>query len=56
MRFNLTQVNILEENTKVTGLHITLIGDDNSTHTLKMDIKGVGYHEYEFKRHRKICY
>nr|WP_282550910.1 MULTISPECIES: hypothetical protein [Providencia] len=41
MRFNLTQVNILEENTKVTGLHITLIGDDNSTHTLKMDIKGL---------------
>ncbi|HHD7735922.1 TPA: hypothetical protein ACOWQJ_000079 [Providencia rettgeri] len=41
MRFNLTQVNILEENTKVIGLHITLLGDDSSVHTLKMDVKGL---------------
>lgn len=41
MRFNLTQVNILEENTKVIGLNITLTGDDNSIHNLKIDIKGL---------------
>lgn len=41
MRFNLTQINILEENTKIIGLNITLIGDDNSTHSFKIDIKGL---------------
>ncbi|EMD1894803.1 hypothetical protein VQV48_000755 [Providencia rettgeri] len=41
MRFNLTQINICRENTKIVGLNITLIGDDNSTHSFKIDIKGL---------------
>lgn len=41
MRFNLTQVNILEENSKIVGLDITLVGDDKSSHNFKMDIKGL---------------
>lgn len=41
MRFNLTQISILEENSKIIGLDITLTGDDKSTHNFKMDIKGL---------------
>ncbi|WP_353241433.1 hypothetical protein [Providencia sp.] len=41
MRFNLTQINILEENTKTIGLDIILTGDDKSTHHFRMDIKGL---------------
>ena len=41
MRFNLTQISILEENSKIIGLDITLTGDDKSTHNFNMDIKGL---------------
>lgn len=41
MRFNLTQISILEENSKIMGLDLILSGDDKSTHHLKMDIKGL---------------
>lgn len=41
MRFNLTQISILEENSKIIGLDISLTGDDKSTHNFKMDIKGL---------------
>ncbi|EPL6453145.1 MULTISPECIES: hypothetical protein [Providencia] len=41
MRFNLTQINILEENTRTIGLDIILTGDDKSVHHLRIDVKGL---------------
>ncbi|WP_369310897.1 hypothetical protein [Providencia rettgeri] len=41
MRFNLTQIIILEDNSKPIGLDIILTGDDKSVHRFKMDIKGL---------------